>query len=26
LRMCTVDMCAWGCFVVGAVGVFAEGM
>jgi hypothetical protein len=24
VRMCTVDVCAWGCFVVGAVGVFAE--
>lgn len=23
VRMCTVDVCAWGCFTVGAVGVFA---
>lgn len=24
VRMCTVDVCAWGCFAVGAVGVLAE--
>ena len=23
VRMCTVDVCAWGCFAVGVVGVFA---
>jgi hypothetical protein len=24
VRMCTVDVCAWGCFVAGVVGVFTE--